>query len=392
MAFANEPVHELPLVGDSVIVPSGQGADAVGLLSEAGDRYAREISVEDRLCSDASDDRVAALSAVLERTPAVRTGIPSLEAAELLREAGVEARPMYRMWSMNHWKYLPGEFPKVPSAQSQADADGKAASPTPSGNDSTHVFVIDSGFDDQHVWRSELARVDAETADDADPVFPSHGTFVASIIGLMAPATRVRVLRAFLEGGGRTPIPGEPTDEVAVSQAIQMVGDVVQNEGIETAIVNLSLGTYNTSRLDRLGSDGPFALEQTIESVRHLGVDFVAAAGNDLNYFGPFRLAYPAAFQGVTAVGASGFDPAVGYMPGQQVIGPWYLWQATGNGRIRMDKGGSDADQKGILLRPGIDLVASAGNSLLAWSGSSVATAIETGLRAGGTIDNVTFD
>ena len=106
-----------------------------------------------------------------------------------------------------------------------------------------------------------------------------HGTSVAGIIRMVAPATRVHVYRVAVFG---------VVSEVAVAQAILRAA----RDGAD--IINLSLGT------PALPEHAPLAIE---DALAHLParVLVVASAGNH----GTFAKAYPAAFDRVVAVGAT---------------------------------------------------------------------------------------
>lgn len=158
-----------------------------------------------------------------------------------------------------------------------------------------HVDVGDDNIDPLNV-DGEPACLDFEGG---------HGTFVAGVIGQVAPGAKVLARRAIDTAG--------VTDELTIAAAVQKAVD----EGAH--IVNLSLGGYT------LGDVPPVALsalfggkEQSSE-----GPVFVAAAGND----GLDRRFYPAAFEGVVAVAALGSRHR---RAGFSNFGPWVDAAADG--------------------------------------------------------------
>jgi subtilisin family serine protease len=106
-----------------------------------------------------------------------------------------------------------------------------------------------------------------------------HGTSVAGIIRMVAPATHVHVYRVAVLG---------VASEVAVAQAILRAA----RDGAD--IINLSLGT------PALPEHAPLAIEDALAQLPPR-VLVVASAGNH----GTFAKAYPAAFDRVVAVGAT---------------------------------------------------------------------------------------
>jgi subtilisin family serine protease len=107
-----------------------------------------------------------------------------------------------------------------------------------------------------------------------------HGTFIAGIIGQIAPGCEItvhKVLTTFGDG-----------DEWNISQCI----DNLSTADAHRTILSLSFGGYVLER--------PHLMARTIRRVQHHGIHVVASAGND----GTWRPSFPAALPGVIAVGA----------------------------------------------------------------------------------------
>jgi hypothetical protein len=176
-------------------------------------------------------------------------------------------------------------------------------SPLPDGGAGITVAVIDTG------WPSEMPpdldwfgyEADHATAPgevdqaglpvqhvdqlDADrdgylDVEAGHGIFVAGLIRRMAPRARLVFLKALNSDGVGT--------ELGVARAIRFA----TARGVD--IINLSLGFYTVRNAT------PSGVERAVADARAAGIALVAAAGND----GLSSPSYPAAFPGVTGVGA----------------------------------------------------------------------------------------
>jgi hypothetical protein len=157
------------------------------------------------------------------------------------------------------------------------------------------VAVLDSGFDIARVKQNPPApapgtdyvdRFDSDSDQYLDPV-AGHGSFITGLIGRVAPEAAIVVEQVVGPYG-------DGHEDVIVSR-LQALIDLVPPPDL----VNLSFSGYVL--------DKPGALERAVQEARQKGIVVVASAGND----GIDRLAYPAAFEGVVAVGALGpYGPA----------------------------------------------------------------------------------
>ena len=302
-----------------------------------------------------------------------------LEDIVRVRDAGVDARPLYGFGFSGHWSLEPGEDPHVvrldpPLFPSELNAVIENA---PAG-DERHVVVgvVDSGF----LGLTNLSALPPGAALTAEMADEIHGTFVSSVIKLEAPGAELRkvdaweTLGAEMERGAFAGARGRCTDDIAIAAAIQSVGGGAD-------FLNLSLGTY-------LGLVGgvvlrPPAVEEQLARVIRRGVVVVAAGGNDkleaarwtgtsgrLTHTPMF---YPACHDMVIAVGA-----------------------ADAAGQARKWDHGSDVaewDPWWNVTAPGVDLVGAPfvdvgaeEDVAVGWSGSSFAAACLTGLLAAGTL------
>jgi hypothetical protein len=147
------------------------------------------------------------------------------------------------------------------------------------------VWVVDSGID---CHRADLAGaydggVAMEGADACSDRF-GHGTMVASVILMMAPAVRLRSVKVLNDWGMGS------TDGLVRGLNWLADGAIVDPS---RSIVNLSLGS------GRLRAD----LANAIQRLADLGVLLVAAAGNEGKPTGCGF--YPASLPGVQSVGAT---------------------------------------------------------------------------------------
>jgi subtilisin family serine protease len=153
------------------------------------------------------------------------------------------------------------------------------------GGEGLTVLVLDTGFADPPPFVVTTTPADAEVPDEdhdkqRDPA-AGHGTHVAGIIASIAPGASI-VARRLLT----SPV-GEASD-LDVAMALAKHGDA--------DIINCSFGA--TTLLD---APPPPFIGDVLKTLPDSTV-VVAAAGNE----GVDRLSYPAAFEGVVAVGAVG--------------------------------------------------------------------------------------
>jgi subtilisin family serine protease len=162
---------------------------------------------------------------------------------------------------------------------------------TPVESSGTRVAVIDTGITDQVRTDGWLAHTpvgaNVDLLDDFAPFGlldhgAGHGTFVAAVIEQIAPTVVVDVHRALDSDG----LGGEAAAASAMVRAAKA----------GASIINLSFG------LETDDDRPPVALAVAVDIIRtrYPDVLLVAAAGN----FGRSTPCWPAAFKGVTAVGA----------------------------------------------------------------------------------------
>lgn len=164
------------------------------------------------------------------------------------------------------------------------------------------VAVIDTGVDETHPdLQANLVPGYNTLENNSDPHDDNgHGTNVAGIIAEVggngiggigvAPDAKIMPVRALGEQGGTA---------LSVSTAIQYAADHGAN------IINMSLGSSQSSQ----------AIQSAVNYALGKGVIVVVAMGNDGQNGNP--TSYPAAYQGVIAVGAT--NP-------QDQVTPWSDW------------------------------------------------------------------
>jgi len=310
----------------------------------------------------------------------------------VLREADIQARPVYGMTLQRHWTLEPGGE----TAAEVFSAGGFAAhNPAGSANGVPRVGVVDAGFLDP-----SMPTQDQITDFDLGEEF--HGAFVADIIRRIAPSAGLRLVEVPLvtsssyPPGNKTPetqknwlVDGEPSsepvsDEIAVYDAlITLLGtdpSLVDNFDPTIELLNLSLGTYACP----VGSEGelqpPEDVERVLAGLAGAGIGIAAAGGNEAGVeqylddlatdlgVGPLITAfYPAASQHTFGVGS--FD----------VSGTLTSWE---NGTPVPDESGLSWETHAA----GIDLIGLflTDDSAVVWSGTSFAAAVFTGLLARG--------
>jgi len=247
----------------------------------------------------------------------------------------------------------------VPTHEITVDVREVAVSGAPT------VIILDTGLAESEYRPAALdgttpiraasdTDVDAPDENDDDTLDPAagHGTFIAGVVGQVAPGCGVtihRVLTTFGDG-----------DEVGIVQCLDSLE--IDDEQAPKTILNLSFGGYVL--------DHPFALARAVRHLQARGVVVVASAGNDATC----QPTYPAALPGVVGVGAigpGGPAPFTNY-------GPWVRACAPGvdilscffngfNGKAQPDADGVDADRfQGWAL----------------WSGTSFSTPVVVGALA----------
>lgn len=253
---------------------------------------------------------------------------------ELQRVAGDAAAvgPCHVLFGVPRLRSCPGR-PVVPGAPTALADKGKAKD-----GEGVVIAVVDTGQAEQSlqldwvrshvdVGATDLDLLDEDGDGDLD-LEAGHGTFIAGVIGQVAPGARVLARKAIDTWG--------VTDDIAVAKAVaRAVADGAH-------IVNLSLGGYAA------GDVPPVALATLLGAKeRAVEVVFVAAAGNDA-VDRPF---YPAALPTVIGVAALGTSRR---RAGFSNFGPWVDACAEGErllstfvtGRVLTDSDGDGAQDE----------------------------------------------
>ncbi len=179
--------------------------------------------------------------------------------------------------------FLLGVSPEAYYEQPAVHTTGRDSANLMSKGEDVVVGLIDNGIDFDHplfegsieTYGFDFVEDDDDPSEEPGDLY-GHGTFVAGLVKLVAPDARLVPLRAFQSDGyGST---------YAISKAIYWA---VEHD---IDIVNLSFGLYSSYP----------TLEKAVEDAVRAGVVVVAAAGND----GVPVASYPAAYDGVIAVGA----------------------------------------------------------------------------------------
>jgi len=157
-----------------------------------------------------------------------------------------------------------------------------------------------------------------ETVGNPDQTVAGHGTFIAGIVAMLAPDSRILPIRAFPSDG--------LGDAFTVAAAVKYAADHGAN------VINLSLGSSVESEL----------LKDAIEDARERGITLVAAVGNDNDDKQPQFPSSSAEVMAVAAVNLEGskarfsnFGPHVDVSaPGARLIsaypgGAYAAWSGT---------------------------------------------------------------
>ncbi len=200
----------------------------------------------------------------------------------------------------------------VPPATDVSTATAALAAPIPS--DGPLVIVLDTGLAaDGPYFPAALTSAPVAGATSADHDEPDedgdggldpcagHGTFIAGVVGQVAPGCEVVIHRVF--------------STFADSSEAEIVDAIANLDPArpDRTILNLSFGGYTL--------DLPVAMAMAIAAIQATGVVVVASAGNDATCVPT----YPAAFPGVVAVGAvgpTGPAPFTNYGPWVRACAP----------------------------------------------------------------------
>ncbi len=223
---------------------------------------------------------------------------------DLLGQGGVQlVEPNYRMDMLETFQmsisfpdenvpvYLSGEEPVSYYEQPSVYSIGLDSAQLISTGAGITIAVIDNGVDLTHPLFSNIP--DSMTHDfvdkdndvtESDGTLRGHGTFVAGLVRLAAPDSRLAVIRAF-DGEGMS---NSFTVSQAINWAVQRNADVI----------NMSFGTLTNSQV----------LQQACQRAVEMGVVLVASVGNSSSVNKPV---YPAAYPGVIAVASIGPDERI---------------------------------------------------------------------------------
>jgi subtilisin family serine protease len=252
--------------------------------------------------------------------------------------------PHHVMFGVVKWSGCPGR-PPFPAAPVQLGSRGKAA---PDDGAGVLIAVLDTGQAEQSLrdpWVQAQVTVGQNGVDpldvDGDQVLDfeaGHGTFIAGVIGQVAPGAKVLALRTLDTDG--------VTDDLQAAAAVRTA------RAAGAQILNLSFGGYT------FGGSAPVALGRALDDK---DVVFVAAAGNDAVDL-PF---YPAAHEAVVAVAALGSSRRRAAFSN---FGPWVDCAAEGERLISaFVNGESGFDSDGDGRRDRFD------EPYAYWSGTSFA-------------------
>jgi hypothetical protein len=382
-----EPIPEAPpaecfYIDGYLVVEEGQGDAAIAALS-GFDVNIEVVSAGEVLGEETEETE--ALNAALD---VLSTDVDPFDVATALQEAQIVAGPVFAVGLASHWKFGPG---------TQPTSRPGATLPHPNVDlGDGIVAVVDSGFvpDRQIEWMSSEhvlydPNLDTETI-STDPGVASHGTFVTSVIRQLAPDYRV----AFASAQPRTPVAiveNEDTlppdvqfvsTELHVAEAIVRLTQRPELGRGNVAVLNLSLGTYACDP----GED-PTMISTMVAMrtwLRAFPDSTIFAAGGNEPYDAPFWPAGLSVFpldgtidpDRVRGVGAVN-EAAEQVVWGQVVGASAAVAPESPRPRVWVTDTAPGCDLLG--LRGGID---DDGATVVAWSGSSFATAVSSALNA----------
>lgn len=237
-----------------------------GILSKQGVRVAGTESIFNVRLKKAASARVPKLVELL-RSPQSPPGRP------------LRVSPNHVLLGTGHALAFPGGPPRPATVLGELEA-------TTAGQ-GVKVAILDSGVVEDHPWLGSIAADEHETPTAGPlPTYLGHGTFIAGIVLQHAPQAELLSVKVFAGNG--------VVDEATLAGHLAALPPV--------HIVNLSLGTNSHGNLPL------FAVEQALQglSQRQPAPAVVAAAGNDDSD----REVWPAAFDGVVGVAATGADGA----------------------------------------------------------------------------------
>jgi hypothetical protein len=224
----------------------------------------------------------------------------------------------------------------------------------------TRIAVLDTGMFD-HAWLTGVQR-----APDSDDIWDierdgygdaeaGHGTFIAGLIGQVAPAASVYAVKVLDSHGVGDDF------EVATKMA-QLPPDI--------DVINLSLGGYTDH------DEPPLAISTVLAGMADGGPAVVAAAGNQ----GATRPFWPAAFDQVLAVGAVENQGGKWSKADYSNFGQWVDVTARGTNLHSTFASAKTRVAQGTTTSPSDPIIAF--NGWAAWDGTSFATPIAAAMIA----------
>ena len=345
------------------------------------------------LISPVSAEAVLGDSPVLEQVDEIvdlfaTNGEDPLAIALALEIAGIEASPLHAIGLAFHWRLKPGTDPI-------SRPETEILEPTaPLGR--SIIAVVDSGLVIEPLpdWMSPEhvlydSALDTETVDD-DTNKASHGTFVTSLIRQLAPESRVGFARALPVPvgsivGNAEQLPADVeyvSTELHVAEALVRLLERPEMTVDDVVALNLSLGTYTCDP----GED-PFMVA-TLAALRLWLTRFpnsqvFAAAGNEVST-SPFWPAGLSAFELDQEISRDRIH-GVGALneTGEEVV-----WEGTATASILAKA--APVRSWATNAAPGCDLLGLRGGvdidgaRVVAWSGSSFASAVMAALTVAG--------
>lgn len=291
--------------------------------------------------------------------------LTTLEEIDRDLESGL-LQPDHVVYVTPRGSLCPATEPETPSERRARPWPPPARAGERGTGEQVRVAVVDTGLWTDAVGSKQSPWLDASTvfADPSDievvdphaiHPYAGHGTFVAGVIGCLAPGTRVEVEGVLTHGGA-----------VYESEIVAQLHEAI-NDDDHPQVISISAGTHTRGDFASLG----FAV---LGEVNRLGerddVLIVAAAGND----GSDKPFWPAAFDWVVGVGSVDPDAKASDFSN---VGPWVDVFARGRDLV-------NAFPKGVYTchePPNVGQVRTF-DGLARWSGTSFSTPVVTGLVA----------
>ncbi|MEV5000648.1 S8 family peptidase [Nocardioides sp. LML1-1-1.1] len=293
-----------------------------------------------------------------------------LATLEEIQEAGIlppdAITPDHVVYVTPKGYLCPATEPETPADRRPRPWPPAARASARGRGEQVRVAVVDTGLWTDAVGSKQSPWLDASTVfadpSDVEVVDPQaihpyagHGTFVAGVIGCLAPGTRVEVEGVLTHGGA-----------VYESEIVAQLHEAI-NDDDHPQVISISAGTHTRGDFASLG----FAVLGEVNRLSEReDVLVVAAAGND----GSDKPFWPAAFDWVVGVGSVDPDAKASDFSN---VGPWVDVFARGRDLV-------NAFPKGVYTchePPNAGQVRTF-DGLARWSGTSFSTPVVTGLVA----------